>query len=140
MRQLHYAILAVGLLLVWLVVGCGGTSPAPTVPSASNTAQGPGRVRVLAFDDLNGDGKRDVNEPGIQAQIGLAKGTSCPSVTDLVKAKTGTDGTYIFNDVKPGAYCVGLFESLAMTSPGTVPIFVKAGQESPVQFAILASR
>ncbi len=137
MPQLRYAGLTIGFALIWLTVGCGGTNAAPTASPNPNAAQGPGKVHVFTFNDLNSNGTPDGNEPGVQDSISLGKGTTCAGNTDEIKAQTGADGKYTFNDVEPGSYCVIYKGSETTRSPLTIPVLVKAGQELYVNFAIL---
>lgn len=90
-------------------VGYGSTTPnARTVSVASGGSanasfgdQAAGAISGVVFEDLNGDGTRDVNEPGIG---GVAVQWSGQAGTK--STTTAGDGSYQFAGVTPGSYTV----------------------------------
>jgi hypothetical protein len=67
---------------------------------------GPGDVSGLVYFDVNDNGLRDANEPGLPGvQISLS-GTDSQSNTVSMTALTGDDGSYVFFGVPDGTYAV----------------------------------
>lgn len=62
-----------------------------------------GEVRGVVYHDLDGDGVRDQDEPGLPD-----KGLGLRSTDDVIRRITGTDaqGSYVFSDLPPGDYVV----------------------------------
>jgi hypothetical protein len=74
----------------------GGEGSAPAVPSAGCVPDGGG---------YRANGLLEAGEPGIEGvQVALGQG-QCPS-DGLATATTSADGTYVFNDLAAGTYCV----------------------------------
>ena len=66
----------------------------------------------LVFIDLNGNGVRDLSEPGIPgATVNLYRDTNGDNAADgaaIATATTANDGTYQFNNLSAGNYIVGV--------------------------------
>jgi hypothetical protein len=74
----------------------GGEGSAPAVPSAGCVPDNGG---------YRANGLLEEGEPGIEGvQVTLGRG-ACPS-DGLATIATGPDGTYVFNDLDAGTYCV----------------------------------
>ena len=74
----------------------GGEGGVPAVPSSGCIPDGGG---------YRANGLLETDEPGIEGVlVSLGEG-ECPS-TGLATATTGADGTYVFNDLTAGTYCV----------------------------------
>lgn len=64
------------------------------------------------FVDLNGNGVRDLNEPGVPGTtVNLyldANGDNSPDGVAISSTITGSDGTYYFSNIAPGNYIIGV--------------------------------
>ncbi len=108
----------------------GGAGDATKVPLRMDLPKCAPTVRLgsicgMKFNDLNGNGVQDSNEPGIQGwQITLAG-------TDQV-VKTDDKGNYCFNNLKPGEYTIKeeMRPGWIQTTPtdGSFTIKLNAGQ------------
>jgi len=95
-----------------------------TLPPYNRTVTPTQQISGFAFFDLNGNGVRDADEPGIPGvNISLTKGS------DVQNAVTGSDGAYLFTGLYPVEYTVASSlpvgfvrtspESLTVTATGT---------------------
>lgn len=68
----------------------------------------PGNITVHKFNDLNGNGVLDDNEPGLgDWEMTLYSGFGCAATGELVASgHTGTDGNVSFSNLNPGTYSV----------------------------------
>ena len=105
------------------VVICGTTAP-----EVIKT----GSICGMKFNDLNGNGVRDVGEPGLPGWIiNLSYSNAAGHVT-LVDT-TDANGNYCFNNLQGGTYTVSEtnqsgWQQTAPPSPGTYTIALAAGQ------------
>jgi hypothetical protein len=109
----------------------GPTSP--TVEPVTPTPE-PGSIRVLAFEDKNGDGERGEGESllaGVEIMVMNAKRTPVASLI------TDGSGVQVFDDLPPGSYI--LIETLpagyVSTSPKEWAVALAPGTEIEVAFA-----
>ncbi|MEM6322011.1 MAG: SdrD B-like domain-containing protein, partial [Bacteroidota bacterium] len=79
------------------VEDCEGCKATATV----NVADGCARVGNLVFNDLNQNGFREANEPGIaNVEVKLQR----PNGSVEATTRTNNSGIYQFNDIRPGDY------------------------------------
>lgn len=82
------------------------------------------RISGTKFEDVNGNGQRDVDEQGLSGWTifldGNANGVLDAGERSVV---TGSDGAYSFSDLLPGNYVVAevMQDGWVQTSPGTGP-------------------
>ncbi|MDP2335268.1 MAG: SdrD B-like domain-containing protein [Bacteroidota bacterium] len=86
-----------------------------------------GSICGTKFNDLNGNGQRDKDEPGIAEWTITIGGTA-----DLT-AMTDRDGNYCFYNLQPGEYKIGEgmragWQQMVPAAPGTYTITLPAGQ------------
>lgn len=87
-----------------------------------------GTICGIKFNDLNGNGEMDLNEPGLSNwTINLTGATSRTTVTN-------SDGTYCFDRLKAGVYNVAEINQTGWVqtmpaSPGTYSVSLTSGQE-----------
>jgi LPXTG-motif cell wall-anchored protein len=91
-----------------------------------------GRIEGLKFLDLDGDGAQDPGEPGLEGVDMTLTGESAMAVTI-----SGEDGTFVFNQLKPGQYMVEetVPEGHYATRPVRVNVVVGPGESISVIFA-----
>jgi len=89
--------------------------------------RGQGTVSGVAFNDINGNGVKDVGESGI--------GGITVNI-DGEMAVTSSDGVYSFSDVSEGSYMVVADEppGFVRTTPGLVPVSVATGGSAVANF------
>ena len=86
-----------------------------------------GSICGTKFNDLNGNGRRDKDEPGIPEWKIMIGGTA-----DLT-TYTDRDGNYCFYNLKPGEYKIGEevrtgWQQILPATPGTYTLSLPAGQ------------
>ncbi|MGE0084616.1 MAG: SdrD B-like domain-containing protein [Desulfococcaceae bacterium] len=105
----------------------GGTAP------VNFGDQKKGSISGIVFNDVNGDGVRDSEEPGISGvNVELLD-----SEGNLIAATvTSPEGTYSFADVPAGAYVVKETdpEGYVSTTGNTVPVNLVSGTEATASF------
>ncbi|MCP5525388.1 MAG: hypothetical protein H7A47_01105 [Verrucomicrobiales bacterium] len=93
--------------------------------------QGLGQVAGAVFNDLNGNGRRDLGELGLG-------GVRVRLVGDLSNrlALTSSDGVYVFGNVEPGAYEVQELDPIGFTSttPNLRHVILPAGSSAAAHF------
>ncbi|MDD4447837.1 MAG: SdrD B-like domain-containing protein, partial [Methanothrix sp.] len=86
----------------------------------------------MKFEDLNGNGARDADEPGLEGwTIKLMSGG-----TEIASTQTDADGAYSFTDIAPGSYTVEEASQAGWAqtypaSPGTHTINLVSGVAGP---------
>jgi len=86
----------------------------------------------VKFEDLNGDGIRDADEPGLEGwTINLTSGS-----TVIANTTTGSGGAYSFTNITPGSYTVSEAIQPGWTqsypaAPGTLPVTLASGEAGP---------
>lgn len=63
-------------------------------------------VSGIIFNDLNGNGSKDIEETGLEGWSVILEGNSYYNTFLNRTAVTNSDGNYIFNDLLPGSYTV----------------------------------
>ncbi|MEK7263627.1 MAG: SdrD B-like domain-containing protein, partial [Bacteroidota bacterium] len=89
-----------------------------------------GKISGLKFNDLNGDGAKDISEPGIANWKIKLDGSTHNNVPVNDSAFTDNDGNYSFPDVPIGNYSVTeeYYPGWLQTYPGGTGIYVLAIQ------------
>jgi len=87
----------------------------------------PGSICGIKYNDLDGDGQKQANEPVIPNWTINLSGSATATAT------TGADGSYCFNNLAPGSYTItegqlGGWAQTAPANPGTYTITLTAGQ------------
>ena len=121
-------ILLLGLMLV-LLAACGESEP-------SYTDNGnPGQIQVTVFYDDNSNGAMDAGESGAPSRVAISQEVSCPPSSDPAWRGTGANGSYTYQELQPGKYCV-FFESngMSVTTKMTQEVFVSSDQVAIVYF------
>ncbi len=121
--------LLVFVLMLVLLTACGESEP----PFTDNG--NPGQIQVTVFYDDNANGQMDPGEEGAISRVAIAQEVSCPPTNDPALQETDAKGSYTFQGLQPGKYCV-LFESngLSVTTKMTQEIFVSSDQVTIVHF------
>ncbi len=107
-------------ILVALLVACGKNAPAYTDNG------NPGKIKVVVFTDSNQNGVLDNNEKGLQVKTALMQEISCPGTSQPAWQNSDANGVYIFNDLKPGKYCVIINTDRSVTSKMTQEVYVSS--------------
>ena len=120
------------LLLVIFMTGC---SPKPEMIDTGS----PGLIMVVTFVDENRNGTYEKNEPTISDRVGISQDVSCPAgnMETVSEAETNLDGEAVFDDLKPGTYCVMYLGSKASTTKLTSEINLSSEQQFRVEFGLL---
>ena len=114
-----------------------GTVTVPTGGTGTFTAGNarPAPISGVVYIDTNGNGIRDAGEvgrPGVRLDLG---GTRPGGITVAAQdTRSGSDGSYIFPNLLPGTYTVGMQVpgGLTATTPRTIGgIKITSGQGSP---------
>ena len=93
-------------------------------------------IEGLLFEDQNGNGQHDTDEPGIEGiQVVLVRGN--------IIQTTDENGEFLFEDVDPGPQAVGLYETnlpdgYQLCTESTVIITVTEGDRGFVSFGVQA--
>lgn len=119
------------IILIFLLAGC---SSEPEIIDDGT----PGRIRVIVFQDNNGNRTQDQGEPGIIDRVSLAQNISCPSGRPdiAIQAETDTAGETIYEDLQPGKYCVMYLGGKSSTTPINSEIYLSSSQEGLVMFGV----
>ena len=130
------------LLSALAITSCStapATSPSPSSTLAPTTAGSVSEIGVVVFKDLNQNGARDSNEPGVADLIGLAPDTDCTIGDPAVILPAETDpatGEYTFTDLVPGLYCVMYRGSQPLTTEPAYTLTLATGERAEVFFGI----
>lgn len=124
--------LLVFVLMLALLTACGESEP----PFTDNG--NPGQIKVIVFIDANSNGTMEASESGTASQVGIAQEVSCPPTSDPNLVQTDSNGTYTYQELQPGKYCV-FFESngLAVTAKMTQEVYVSSEQTTTVYFGFV---
>jgi hypothetical protein len=128
-----------------LAISLGGT-PIPATPiRIQSISPGIGGIvwhdLCAQFEDCNG--VRDSGEVGVAGvQVSLYEGACPPAANEPAFRQqiTGRDGTYRFDDLNPGTYCVEIAEAspanMLLLAPGAWSHYPAGGQESAGAVAV----
>ena len=114
-----------------LMMGCS------TQPEIVDNGQ-PGEVKVIVFLDENRNGAMDEGEPGLSDQVGLSQDVSCPAgnMDKVTIAETNPAGETVYEELKPGVYCVAYMGNKGSTTKLTVEVPLSSEQEALVAFGL----
>src|SRR5690606_18897785 len=116
---------------VYQVADSGGLTDTATV-TVTMSPPSTGAIEGVVFDDLNGNGVKDVGESGI-AGVTVSR-SSGPDTT------TAGDGTYRFGDVPVGSYTVSIGVPAGYVASGSTSrtVSVASGGAAKANFALQA--
>ena len=98
----------------------------------------PGQLKAIVFYDDNKNGAVDNGESGTQAKVAIAQEVSCPPINDPNWMDTDSSGVVLFEDLKPGKYCVFPFSNgLAMSTKMTQEVYVSSDAITTIIFGIV---
>jgi len=83
-------LLATSAVIVFSIVGCSSGKALPVVPNEK-----PQWISGAVFDDLNGDGSKGGDEPGV-SNITVSNGTTCAVTDEMGKYTLLREGSSIF--------------------------------------------
>ena len=83
-------LLVTSALIVFSIIGCSSSKALPDVPNDK-----PQGISGTVFDDLNSDGNKGVDEPGISG-IMVSNGTTCTVTDDMGKYALLREGSSVF--------------------------------------------
>ena len=115
-----------------LLAGC--QSQPPYVDNGNS-----GQIKVVVFYDDNRNGALDSGEMSGQFEVGISQDISCPpsSLKKNTFSTTNETGVVLFNDLKPGKYCVGLKGNYSMTTKATQDIYVSSDMITTVAVGVV---
>lgn len=130
-----------------VLISCSAAPTASPAPSATasltiaptTSSESAAQISVTVFQDLNRDGRRDPNEPGVADQIGLAPDTDCTIGDPAVILPAETDpatGEYTYADLTPGLYCVMYRGTQPLTTEPAYTFNLASGERVEVFFGI----
>jgi uncharacterized protein (DUF2141 family) len=119
-------------ILSILIAACGNAQ-------ATITDNGkPGQIKVVVYQDTNGNGTQDSDEKGFSERVLLSQKDTCPPQTkNYSEAVTNENGEMIFADLKPGKYCVAYYGGRALTSQIAVTVNLSSEQQAEVFYGVL---
>ena len=122
------------LLLVLFYFLLAGCKTKPTYTDNGN----PGALKVTVFYDDNKNGTMDSSETGVPVEAGISQDISCPpsSSDKNTFSRTDVDSTALFENLKPGKYCVGLNGNYSNTTKATLEVYVSSDLRTIVSFGI----
>jgi uncharacterized protein (DUF2141 family) len=125
--------LMVFVLTLVLLTACGGGQPAFTDNG------NPGQIKVIVFYDDNQNGIMDSDDTGAPAhRLALADQVGCSSSTGSLNfVPTDSNGVVIFNDLKPGRYCVAIDNGYRTTTKLNLEVYVSSDQVTTAYFGIV---
>ena len=99
----------------------------------------PGQIKVVVYYDENHNSVMDTNESGTQAKLGISQDISCPpgNQEKITWILTEVNGIGLFEDLKPGKYCVVISNGFSMTTKMTQEVYVSSDQEHLVRFGVI---
>jgi len=111
-------------LLVWIVLAA--------VPAAAQSGQNGGQFCLRSFEDRNGDGQYQTNEPlltkGVAVDLLNAQGIVIASAL-LDNSPTATQGVICFQYLAPGQYSLSVSSpDLSPTTPQAITATISDGQ------------
>jgi hypothetical protein len=129
--MLAYRLLA---FVLFLAV-CTGCSSQPIFADNGN----PGQIKVVVYYDENHNSVMDTNESGTQAKLSISQDISCPPTNQekIIWTLTEVNGIGLFEDLKPGKYCVVISNGFSMTTKMTQEVYVSSDQEHLVRFGVI---
>lgn len=119
------------MILFLVLAGCG------TQPTYTDNGN-PGQIEVTVFYDDNKNGKLDSGESGAPVEAGISQDISCPpsSQDKNIYSNADANGIALFENLKPGKYCVGLNGNYSNTTKMTLEVYVSSDRRTMVSFGI----
>ncbi len=129
MRQRILLLLCI--ILSYMLAGCD--KQPPYIDNGN-----PGQIKVFVFYDDNRNGAMDGGEAGVPAEVGISQDVSCPpsSRDKNTYSKADGNGIALFENLKPGKYCIGLNGNYNNTTKMNQEIFVSSDLRIVVLFGI----
>jgi len=124
--------LLVFLFVLVLLTSCGKSEP-PYLDNGN-----PGQIKAVFFYDDNKNGKMDEGESGVQAQdiVGIAQEISCPPSGTPSFVDSDVSGVYVFDDLKPGKYCLYLNNGFTPVTSLTQEVYVSSDKVTTTYFGL----
>ncbi|HTP02064.1 MAG TPA: carboxypeptidase-like regulatory domain-containing protein [Anaerolineales bacterium] len=97
----------------------------------------PGQIKVIAFYDDNKNGVMDGAEAGTQTKVAISQEVSCPPSGHPSWLDTDTAGTYTFQDLKPGKYCIISLSAMGYTTKVAPVVYVSSDRVTTVAFGLV---
>lgn len=122
------------LLYVFLTHGLAGCATKPTYTDNGH----PGQIKAAVFYDDNRNGTMDGGEIGAPVEVGISQDISCPPSSQDKNTFSSADinGIALFENLKPGKYCVGLNGNYNNTTKMNLDVYVSSDLRSVVSFSI----
>jgi hypothetical protein len=122
------------ILLVVLLVIVTSCSQKPEILDNGN----PGQIKVITYLDENNNRVMDKGEPVVSDSVGISQDVSCPAgnLDAVTKAETDSAGEVLFDELKPGMYCVMYMGSRPSTTKLTIEVPLNSDQEILVGFGL----
>ncbi len=119
------------LLVVSLWLGfLAGCASQPLYTDNGNS----GQIKAVVFYDDNKNGVIDGAETGFQTQVALSQEVSCPPTGKPDWVDTDASGVHVYQDLKPGKYCVFSRGGGGGTTRLTQEVYVSSDQTTTVVF------
>jgi hypothetical protein len=122
-------LLVLGSMLL-LLAACGKKEPAFTDNG------NPGQIKAFVFVDSNQNGIFDSDEKRLPTKVSISQEVSCPPSSQPNWLDTDANGTYVFEDLKPGKYCVIQLSDYKITSKMTQEVFVSSDATTTVTWTV----
>ncbi len=124
-------------LLIFLLLSVlpGACKSQPPITDNGN----PGRIKVITFYDDNRNGQLDGSESGNSIRMGVSQDISCPasSLDKVTQLDSNANGVGVFENLKPGKYCVSLIGNYDMTTKMNPEVSLSSDQEIVVRLGLL---
>lgn len=120
------------LIFVLLLVGC--SSKENFVDNGN-----PGTIRVVVYNDLNGNEIKDEGEQIGGELVGISQDNSCPAsdISKVATKESDENGEAIFDDLKPGEYCVMYMDTAPARTALTYEVALSSEEVRSIGFAII---
>lgn len=96
----------------------------------------PGQIKAIVFQDANQNGVLDANEKGLPARFSISQEVSCPPTSQPIWSDTDAEGVYVFENLKPGKYCVIQNSEYSVTSKLTQEVYVSSDTTTMVTWTV----
>ncbi len=98
-----------------------------------------GQIKAIIFYDDNRNGSMDSNEIGAETELGISQEISCPPSRDeaITPIRADENGAALFQDLKPGKYCIHPIRNFGMTTKQNQEVYVSSDQTTIILFGIV---
>ena len=98
----------------------------------------PGQIVVTVFYDENANGIKDQGEKGLIDQVSISQDSTCPpsNLQNITRSDTASNGETVFNELKPGRYCISYMGGRASTTKLNSEVFLSSEQKAQVFFGL----